>query len=206
MSTQQEKIHLRLTMQKKLEKINTEKNTFSSIIGAKLAQLPRFQFAQTKNQLMIYLSFGNEVQTTSLLPEYNENNDQTKNSENVGDSVIVPYCEQNAIIPIRIFSPQELEVGRFGIMEPTLPIRQDIRRCVGLEQLDVVLVPGLAFDTHGNRLGHGKGYYDRLLKQLPQKTTTIALAFECQLLPKIPVDHNDQPVNIIITEKQIIHV
>jgi 5-formyltetrahydrofolate cyclo-ligase len=145
---------------------------------------------------MIYLSFGNEVQTASFFTAY---------------PIVVPCCSENenenTIVPIRIFSQNELESGRFGILEPKQNIRNNPQRHVTPEQLDVVVVPGLAFDRSGNRLGRGKGYYDRFLSLFPSKTKTllIGLAFECQIVEQIPVETWDCPVSIIITENGIIY-
>jgi 5-formyltetrahydrofolate cyclo-ligase len=138
---------------------------------------------------MIYLSFGNEVQTISFLDAC---------------PVVVPYCDENMIIPIRIFSRNDLELGRFGILEPKQNIRNNPQYHVIPEQLDVVIVPGLAFDRSGNRLGRGRGYYDRFLSQFTSKTLLIGLAFECQIVEQIPVDTWDFPVSVVITENRII--
>jgi 5-formyltetrahydrofolate cyclo-ligase len=68
--------------------------------------------------------------------------------------------------------------------------------------LDIVIVPGIAFDPNGGRVGRGKGYYDRFIKNLPEKTITIGLAFDFQLFDEVPMNENDQLVKTIISETQ----
>lgn len=93
----------------------------------------------------------------------------------------------------------DLQPGAFGILEPkaSCPL-------VSPEEIDLIVVPGLAFDECCNRLGRGLGYYDRALKNLPQRTLKIALAFERQIVQRIPVKPNDVPMDAVITEKRTI--
>ncbi len=72
------------------------------------------------------------------------------------------------------------------------------------ENLDVILVPGLAFDRLGGRIGHGKGYYDRLLAQVDPRTALISPAFECQIVEKCPMESHDCRVHVIVTENEVI--
>ena len=91
----------------------------------------------------------------------------------------------------------DLEASSYGILEPK---KEKIKE-ISIDEIDLIIVPGVAFDKFGNRLGHGKGYYDRLLKNA--NTTIIGLAFEFQTIEKIPTDEHDKPVDIIITEDRI---
>ncbi len=93
---------------------------------------------------------------------------------------------------------KELSIGSYGILEP----RTEKIRKTRVEDIDLIIVPGVAFDKKGNRIGHGKGYYDRLLDKT--NATKIGLAFEFQLLKEIPTDKHDLPIDILITEKRII--
>ena len=72
-----------------------------------------------------------------------------------------------------------------------------------LEEIDLVLVPGLAFDSTGNRLGHGKGYYDRFLSQIPT-VSTIGITFHSQLVPGLAAEPHDQKVGLLATEQEVI--
>ena len=92
------------------------------------------------------------------------------------------------------------ERGRFGIREPrVVPGREGIR--VGF---DLVVVPGLAFDAGGRRLGRGHGYYDRFLCGLGGTAVTVGLAFSWQLIPEVPVDAWDVPVDAVVTENGVV--
>ena len=92
------------------------------------------------------------------------------------------------------------ERGRFGIREPRVsPGREGIRK-----GLDLVVVPGLAFDAAGRRLGQGHGYYDRFLFGLGGTAVTVGLAFSWQLVPEVPVDAWDVPVDVVVTENGVV--
>ncbi|UCH20544.1 MAG: 5-formyltetrahydrofolate cyclo-ligase [Deltaproteobacteria bacterium] len=95
----------------------------------------------------------------------------------------------------------DLKRGPNGIMTP------DIDRCktVPIECIDIAIIPGLAFDEKGGRIGSGDGYYDRLIPNLPVTTRKVSLAFDCQILPQVPTETHDKYVDIIITEKRIIY-
>ena len=70
--------------------------------------------------------------------------------------------------------------------------------------MDLLIVPGIAYDREGNRMGQGVGFYDRFLEGVAGKIPIIAVAFELQIVPEVPVSSNDVGVNIIVTEKQVI--
>ncbi len=95
----------------------------------------------------------------------------------------------------------DLKPGPNGILEP------DIHRCkaVPIECIDIAIIPGVAFDEKGGRIGSGDGYYDRLIPKLPITTRKVSLAFDSQILPQVPTESHDKYVDIIITEKRIIY-
>lgn len=94
-----------------------------------------------------------------------------------------------------------LVLGPRNILEP------DPSRCraVPIESIDIAIVPGIAFDEKGGRIGSGEGYYDRLIPKLPITTRKVALAFESQILPQVPMESHDRHVDIIISERRIIY-
>ncbi|OIP32735.1 MAG: 5-formyltetrahydrofolate cyclo-ligase [Deltaproteobacteria bacterium CG2_30_66_27] len=92
------------------------------------------------------------------------------------------------------------ETGPYGISEPPKPTGVEPR----LAGWDIVVIPGLAFDRRGNRLGHGFGYYDRFLGGLPKSVPRVGLAFAGQLVPEVPVDAWDVPVHALVTEEGVI--
>ena len=110
--------------------------------------------------------------------------------------VALPIVEQNkgALIPTLISSMEDVHKGTYGILEPHL----NPDRVVAVKDLDVVIVPGLAFDKHHNRLGRGAGYYDRFLSTLPKTVTTVGLAFDFQLTESLPVEAHDVRLGQII--------
>jgi 5-formyltetrahydrofolate cyclo-ligase len=95
-----------------------------------------------------------------------------------------------------IKSLTELKAGTYGIPEPP-----DVpQNCLNADELDLVVVPGVAFDRSNNRLGRGAGYYDRFLLELPAATPTIALAYDLQVVDALPgLEPHDRPVKFVIT-------
>jgi 5-formyltetrahydrofolate cyclo-ligase len=96
---------------------------------------------------------------------------------------------------------QDLEPGYGKIPEPTA------QRCkqMPFEHIDLAIIPGIAFDERGGRIGHGTGFYDRLIPKLEITTRKVGLAFECQIVPQIPMEPHDRYIDIIITEKRTIY-
>lgn len=90
---------------------------------------------------------------------------------------------------------EELTPGAFGVWQP----RAQALRPFDAKKLDLVVVPGLAFDRRGHRLGHGFGYFDRFLARLPKDTPTIGLAFRFQLFDRLPVYTHDRAVKTVLT-------
>lgn len=145
---------------------------------------------KNSNTIMIYSSFGSEVNTLTLIKKMLKD----------GKNVVLPKTKKpNKIIPIKINSLNELKKGNFSILEPT-----DISKKVKKSTIDVVFVPGIVFDKHGNRIGFGKGYYDHFLKYIPYKKR-IGVCYEFQIVENIPINKTDIPVSKIITEKGILN-
>ncbi len=180
------KASLRKEINEKLS--NNSKSEFakkSKIIIKKLFFRPEFINSKTT---LFYVSFGSEVQTHEAI----------KKALALGKRVAVPITDPETfeIELAEIDSFEELEEKEHAIMEP-----KEIKS-IEPEEIDLVVVPGIAFDLEKNRLGRGKGCYDWLLKQL--KCASIALAFESQIVEKVPVNENDERVGKIVTEKRII--
>ena len=157
----------------------------SCTIASHLYSLPEYKSA---HMILFYVSIGSEVNT----------HDMIVHALKQGKRVCVPVTDKEVheITPCEIRSFDELSKGAFGIPEPIE------RKPVPLSQIDLVVVPGVAFDEQGNRLGYGMGYYDKLLKKM--KAPAIALSFELQLLPSIPAESHDVKVSKIVTEKRVI--
>jgi len=118
--------------------------------------------------------------------------------------VAVPYCRPQHLELFHLQDWAELQPSRLGLWEPAAELRTADRR-VSPWEIELFLVPGLAFDRRGNRLGFGKGYYDRLLQQKSPRAVAVALAFSDQLVPTVPSEPSwDVPVDMIITEREIV--
>ena len=182
------KASLRTAARSRLEAHHPKRTENSTRIWNRLAELDAFNFAGKHEALMCYVGFRNEVETAQFffrLP---------------GSSIIVPFCDGNDIVPFRLRSLDELEPGYRGIPEPKASLRREPGRIVAPEDIELAIVPGLAFDTSGNRLGRGGGFYDRFLLKLPPTATVVGLAFDCQVFESIPVEPHDRPVDFLITE------
>ncbi len=166
-------------------------NAFSNKIIGTIMKLP--QFINCKN-IMLYLSFNKEVDTSPLATWCLDN----------GKTVIAPYCIQSErkIIPFKINNlTNDLTKSTFGIMEPNHKLLEK----TNIEAIDLIIVPGVVFDKHCNRIGFGAGYYDRFLTEKPKNTPAIGIAYDYQITDKVPTDEYDIPLDFIITEKRIIY-
>jgi len=101
----------------------------------------------------------------------------------------------------RLGGMDELAPGRFGILEPAPGLRGDPRRDIPPHRVDLVVVPGVAFDPQGNRLGSGFGFYDRLLARVRADTHLVAPCFQCQVVSCVPAEPHDIRVHQVITER-----
>lgn len=139
-------------------------------------------FRKAKN-VMFYISFDGEVDTRDMIEQ----------AHMLGKIITVPMCSRNrAIIPCLLNDNAKLVRGLYGTWVPA-------EKCAShLKEIDLVVVPGVAFDRRGNRLGRGKGYYDRFLKKLPRRTKSIGLAFDFQILPRVPITARDVSVDRVI--------
>ncbi len=162
----------------------------SQQIFLKLAE--SVEYINSRN-IMFYVATRNEVQTEEMIKT------SIKMGKNISVPIILPECINLA--PSKIFDfDVELEKGKKGILEP----KKEYYRLFPPENIDLIIIPGVAFDLSGNRIGRGFGYYDNFLKKIRSSTKIIALAFEMQIVEKIITDKNDIPVHKIITEKRII--
>lgn len=133
---------------------------------------------------MFYVAFGGEVETKEMIKE----------AQNSGKIIAVPVCRKHrmSLRPCLLDEHARLKKGPYGISEPA------VEECLRLADLDLVIVPGVAFDKKGNRLGRGKGYYDRFLARLPQRTASLGLAFDFQILPSLPAQRHDIAVSKVL--------
>ena len=121
-----------------------------------------------------------------------------------GKRIVVPWCNQSGELELFwLKSMDDLALGMYKILEPKEELRHAPDRQIAVSELDLIMVPGVAFTIVGARMGHGKGYYDKLLEHARPDAPLVALAFECQLFPEIPVQEHDVFMDRIITEAAI---
>jgi 5-formyltetrahydrofolate cyclo-ligase len=181
-----------LRMRLSIEEVMTR----SEQIKKRLFGLPEFAKAKTIAFYVAKKGSG-EVETEGMIKE----------SLVAGKRVLVPVVDKAArkilFSELRDYD-SELAPGAFGILEP----KPSCRRLVSIRESDLVIVPALAFDLKGHRLGHGGGYYDRLLRELASakpSTPFVGLAYEMQVVDSLPKTLWDVPVNILVTEKRVLH-
>ena len=167
-----------------------DKDGVSQQVMARVMQLPEYQRAQT---VMFYVDVRTEVRTRQALPEALAS----------GKHVVIPYCVDGELELFHLESMDELELGMYRILEPKAELRSVPSKRTPVEKLDLILVPGVAFDRRGGRTGHGKGYYDKLLEHALSATPLVALAFECQLFPEIPMQDHDIYMDKVVTEAAV---
>ncbi|KMP10787.1 hypothetical protein UZ36_06530, partial [Candidatus Nitromaritima sp. SCGC AAA799-C22] len=115
--------------------------------------------------------------------------------------VFVPLVdEKEGRLQVAWIPGMEIEFvrGKYGIREPA----PEVRRMVSPSRIDLVVAPGLAFDPRGGRIGYGGGYFDRLLKEIPENATRIGVGFDFQILDSVPQTNFDVPVQMVITESK----
>jgi 5-formyltetrahydrofolate cyclo-ligase len=162
----------------------------STKIAETLFDIPEFKCSRV---IMLYIDFRNEVKTGEII----------KLLLSQGKRVVIPITDikNTKLIPSEIKEyPNDLVPGTWGIMEP----KEDCIRPIKIEEIDFVVVPGVAFDTLGNRLGYGGGFYDRFLPQTKNGAVFAALAFELQIRDEVYPEVHDQRVHYVITEDRLI--
>ncbi|MDD5085319.1 MAG: 5-formyltetrahydrofolate cyclo-ligase, partial [Candidatus Omnitrophica bacterium] len=182
----EEKVRLRKQMLFRLknqpEKDRIHKN---QVIFEKIIENEYFKRARI---VMAYVSLSYEVSTRKVI----------RQALDLGKCVVVPWVKETEreLIPVEIRSPEkDLIKGHYGIEEPRL----DLVRPFEVEAIDLVLVPGLAFDRDNHRLGRGMGYFDRFLASLDSRTQTVGLAFDLQIIDRVPRLEHDIALSSLIS-------
>ncbi|MDP7204856.1 MAG: 5-formyltetrahydrofolate cyclo-ligase [Pirellulaceae bacterium] len=166
------------------------KDTISDQIVTRFLELPEYEQAHT---VMFYVDVRAEVRTRFALPD-----------ALAGDKkIVVPYCVDGILELFLLEDMDELEVGMYKILEPRMELRGLADKRVDPTDLDLVMVPGVAFDARGGRTGHGNGYYDKLLALVRPDVPLIAIAFDCQMFPEVPMRKHDVFMDKVVTETTV---
>jgi 5-formyltetrahydrofolate cyclo-ligase len=169
------------------------KNRASEAAIATLVQLPEYRAARTA---LWYLDCRSELRTRHAIPAALAS----------GKQIIVPYCTidesgANKLGLWRLESLDELVVGTWKILEPPRDRWEEPGKAIPPDQIDIVIVPGVAFSRAGGRVGNGAGYYDRLLERVRPDCPLVALCYECQLFDDLIVGPHDVFMDKVVTEK-----
>lgn len=171
------------------------KNEVSQAAIERLLNLPEYQRAQT---VLWYLDCRSELRTKQALPE----------ALTSGKRIVVPYCTvdeagANKLGLWWLQSMDELVVGKWNILEPPRERWGEPGKEVPPEELDLVIVPGVAFSRAGGRMGNGQGYYDRLLMHVRMNCPLIALCYESQLFDNLIIGPHDVFMDKVVTEAAV---
>jgi len=166
-----------------------ERTRGSTRIWVTLTALPAYKEADV---ICCFISYGEEVETVSRVRDLLQ----------MGRRLAVPVMGTADGRPAfsEILAWDELSPNTLGILEP----REEHRRFLPARALPFYLIPGVAFDPAGRRLGYGLGYYDRALENASSESLLVGLAFEVQIVDEVPVTEQDIPVDMIITEQRVI--
>ena len=180
------KAQLRTTLLRRLKQQREDaRRRKSEAVWRKVFRLTAFRRAKT---ILCYVALPYEVQTWQMIEE------MLAYGKRVVVPVARPKTKRLGLSEVR--DPHaDLMPRTFGVWEPVPGALRPVRP----RDLDLVLVPGLAFDRRGHRLGHGHGYFDRFLSRLPKTTPTVGLAFRFQLLESLPTGRHDHAVQTVLT-------
>ncbi len=153
-------------------------------IQQNLLAAPEFEAARS---VALYSPVYNEVFTEEVF----------RAARLAGKRVAYPRVQGASLEFVEVSDLGELEPGAFGVLEPAGGAT------VGVNELDLLVVPGVAFDADGFRLGYGKGFYDRVLHGCPERGILVGLCFQFQLTPSLPAESHDIGMDMLITEEHV---
>lgn len=159
---------------------DSQKAVAAASVAVQVESLPEYADAQT---LLAYCAMPDEIGTSEIIVR----------AYGRGKTVVLPVVVGETL-ELRRYDPAKIRPGYRGIMEPS-----DDAELVFPAEVDLAIVPGMAFDLQGHRLGRGGGFYDRLIQQL--HCPLVGICFSCQLVPSIPLEPFDLPVDIVIIGK-----
>jgi len=167
-----------------------ERKAKSAVIADKLHSLLEYRAAET---ILFYVEFRSEVITRPMIDA----------ALRLGKKVLVPKVDKSRqrLKLYELYEPhRELIPGYMGIPEPDPYLTREAE----VEEVEMVVAPGVAFDANGWRLGYGGGYYDRLAVKLMPMTPLVGLAFEAQMVDEIPHEKHDRRMKVVVTEERVL--
>ncbi|MTV25138.1 5-formyltetrahydrofolate cyclo-ligase [Nitriliruptoraceae bacterium ZYF776] len=177
----QPKVALRRTALAARRALDTEQRTAATVaLAAHARRLPELRRART---VLLYAAAPDEADLSGLVADLHARQVRT----------LFPRVRDDELELVAVDDLTTLRPGYRGIAEPVGPR-------VDPAIVDLAFVPGVAFDRAGARLGQGGGHYDRLLAALPDATPRIGVAFSCQVVPRVPVEDHDRPVDVVLTD------
>ena len=172
-------------------KAQENKDEISRSIMATFMEQPEYQSAST---VMFYVDVRAEVRTRYDLPA----------ALTSQKKIVVPWCNAEGELELfHLESMDELEIGMYKILEPKQDLRHLPHKQVSVQELDVIMVPGVGFDSNGGRTGMGKGYYDKCLQHARSDASLTAVCFDCQMFEEIPVQEHDIYMDKVITQTTV---
>ncbi|ELC8443605.1 5-formyltetrahydrofolate cyclo-ligase [Clostridium perfringens] len=177
----------------KLKRENLDKNIKLRADEKIRKSLFESEIYKNSKVVFIYVNMDSEINTIDIIKEL-----LTSDKTIAVPKVIPVSLKERQMKALKINSLLQLnESGAFGILEPSVEC-EDIS-----EDVDLIIIPGLAFDINGNRLGYGGGFYDRFLRKYPN-SKRVALCYDFQIFDEIPHEFFDEKVDLIISEEKII--
>ena len=162
-----------------------ERLRLAAEVEARLRELPGLQAART---VLLFSSFGTEIPTSGTISRLRSE----------GRRVLLPYLEEDTLEAAEARPGDELVASGYGPKEPSNRI------AVASAEIDAVIVPGLAFDRRGHRLGYGGGHYDRYLRRLGSGPLRAGIGFAVQLVESVPAESGDERVDLVVTDKEVV--
>ncbi len=184
------KAEVRRVAGQRVAQLSAEERLVSSVAVARsVLALPEVASATV---VMAFLPLADEVETWPLIRGLVER----------GTVVAVPHTDvvEGALVPVRLRADATVRPAALDVPEPT------VHEAIAVEDIEVVVVPGRAFDRAGHRVGRGRGFYDRFLGRSECSALRVAIAYECQVFEVVPHGEGDVPVDVLVTEAGVLRL
>lgn len=173
---------------------------------ARRRQLAEDEIARRSREVQRWFVALPEFSAAAVVALYSAVHGETQTSEifalarAAGKTLVFPRTQGDHLEFVVVETPDELRPGRFGILEPPMG------RCLAIDEIQLLAVPGVAFAHDGARLGYGKGYYDRTLSSAGRRPTLVGLCYSFQLLSTLPRAAHDVHMDVVVTDAGVIRI